>query len=299
MENVIAFIGFGEAAYNISKGLKEEGLKCIGAYDVKTNDPDTGHLIRERAVETGVTLYDSLEKACRSAKLIASLTSAGVAVKVAKSVLPYLEAGQTFIDMNSAAPDVKEEIEEINRKDGVLVCDAAVMGTVPQNRHKVKMFLSGSGSRVFHDAMMGYGMNLEVLDVPMGGASAIKMFKSIVMKGLPQLMFESMTCAHKYGVLDSLVKSLNDSLHGKTIEQLSDTFFARTIIHAKRRAVEMENVIATVESIGMDASMAAVTKMKLENLEKSGLKDLIGTRTDMDYKSVLELVNRKEMKDEQ
>ncbi len=298
MENLITFIGFGEAAYNIAKGLTGEGLKNICAFDVNQDSEKFGPIIRERAKETNVTLCDSLESACSSATLIASLTSASVAVKVAQSVVPLLQPGQVFVDMNSASPTVKTEIGEIEKREGVLVCDAAVMGTVPQNGHKVKILLSGNGSQKMYDSMTPYGMNLEILDAQIGGASAIKMFKSIVMKGLPQLMFESMVAANTYGVLDALVKSLNDSLYGKSIEQLANTFFARTIVHAKRRAVEMENVISTVESLGLDASMAITTKEKLQRLDETNLKELIGTNINMNYKDALELLSGKETKDE-
>ena len=55
------------------------------------------------------------------------------------------------------------------------------------------------------------------------------------MKGLPQLMFESFEAADKYGVLDTLVKSLASSLEGKTIEKLADTD-VKTILLQKEDA---------------------------------------------------------------
>lgn len=298
MTSLIAFVGFGEAAYNIAKGLKTEGLKGAIAYDANQDHEKYGSLIRMRAEETGVTLCNSLREAYCSAKFIASLTSASVAVDVAKSVIPFLNPGQVFIDMNSASPMVKSEIGAISRKDGVFVCDAAVMGTVPKSGHKVKMLLSGDGSQTVYDELSQYGMNLEVLHAELGGASAIKMFKSIVMKGLPQLMFESMYPAMKYGVLDALVKSLNESLYGNSIEQLANTFFARTMVHAKRRSAEMENVITTLEKLNVDSSMSKTVRTKLDNLEESRMKDLVGTNINMSYIEALKLFTCKEKNDE-
>ena len=291
MLNILAFIGFGEAAFHIAKGLKNEGLEGIVAFDVNQENEKYGPLIKARAEEAGVILAPSLEEVCGSATLIASLTSADVAYSVGESVIPKLSAGQVFIDMNSAAPEVKAKIGTIDRAEGVLICDVAIMGTVPGNGHKVKMLLSGDGAKPMYDGLSSYGMKLEVLDSDLGGASAIKMFKSVVMKGLPQLMFESMYPALKYGALDALVKSLNDSLCGKTIEELANTFFARTIIHARRRASEMENVVATIEDMGLDASMSKSAKAKLEWLDQEELKEKIGTDVNMDFRKVLSLLS--------
>ncbi|HAK72540.1 MAG TPA: NAD(P)-dependent oxidoreductase, partial [Sporomusaceae bacterium] len=76
---------------------------------------------------------------------IACLTSANTALTIAELVIPRLKAEQVYIDMNSAAPTIKADIAQIPRNEGVMVCDAAVMGTVPGNKHKVPMFLAGDG----------------------------------------------------------------------------------------------------------------------------------------------------------
>lgn len=272
----LVFIGFGEAAYNIAAGLKSEGFGEMGAFDVCAKDPIRGKLIQERAKELGVVLFDNLSVACQNGEFIFSLTSAKVAVAVAKDAFQYLKKGQIYIDMNSAAPTVEEEIERLPRAEGVLFCDAGVMGTVPGNRHKVPMFLSGDGATVFAEKFASFGMNLMVLEAPAGGASAIKMFKSVVMKGLPQLMFESFEGAQKYGVLDILVESLRGSLEGKSIQKLADTFIARTLIHAARRSAEMKDVVNTLETLNVDASMSKATVAKLDQMAGQDWMNILG-----------------------
>ncbi|EIW19012.1 MULTISPECIES: DUF1932 domain-containing protein [Pelosinus] len=272
----LVFIGFGEAAYNIAVGLKSEGFGEMGAFDVCAKDPIRGKLILERAKELGVVLFDDLSEACQNGEFIFSLTSAKDAVAVAKDAFQYLKKGQVYIDMNSAAPTVEEQIERLPRAEGVLFCDAGVMGTVPGNRHKVPMFLSGDGATAFAEKFASFGMNLTVLEAPAGGASAIKMFKSVVMKGLPQLMFESFEGAQKYGVLDILVESLRGSLEGKSIQKLADTFIARTLIHAARRSAEMKDVVNTLETLNVDASMSKATVAKLDQMAGQDWMNLLG-----------------------
>ena len=293
MKYQLVFIGFGEASYNISLGLASEGFTNMAAYDAFMDDPQRGKLIHQRAEEAKVPLI-SLEEACAEGRFIASMNSAKVAVSVASGIIPQLKSGQVYVDLNSASPTVEEEINKIPRAEGVRFCDAGVMGTVPGNRHKVPMFLAGDGAKAFCDAFSPCGMKLTVLDAPAGGASAIKMLKSVVMKGLPQLMFESYAAAEKYGVLDTLTESLSESLNGKTVEKLSNTFIARTMIHAERRSAEMRDVVATLEALGVDASMSKATVAKLDALAEEHWAEKMDQSGNMDYKDAIRLWVNKE-----
>lgn len=289
MKYQLVFIGFGEAAYHMAMGLKSEGFDRFAAYDVFAENPSRGELIRSRAQEVGIPLI-SLEEACAEGSFIASMNSAKVAASVAKDILPNLKAGQVFVDLNSAAPTVEEEIDAFPRAQRVLFCDAGVMGTVPGNRHKVPMFLSGDGAQAFYDAFSPYNMKLTLLDAPAGGASAIKMLKSVVMKGLPQLMFESFEAAEKYGVLNTLAESLGESLNGKTVEKLANTFIGRTMIHAERRSAEMSDVVSTLESLHVDASMSKATVAKLDALAEQHWVEKMDPSGDLDYREAIQLL---------
>lgn len=297
MNNLIAFIGFGEAAFHIAKGLNSEGLNNLIAFDVNQKDEKMGPVIQKRAEEAGVRLTDTLEEAYTSAKFVASLTSASIALVVAKPIISKLKSGQTYIDMNAAAPTIKSEINSLERADGVMFCDAAIMGPVPGNGHKVPMLLSGDGAKAFYDNFKDYGMNLTDLNVPAGGSSAIKMFRSVFMKGLPQLLIESMLPAYEFGALDALVDSLNDTMYGKTLEQIANTLLGRTLVHAKRRSSEMKDVIATLDNMGIDSSMSTSTKEKLDQLAELHLVDRIGADGDIDFKEVISLLSELKSKE--
>lgn len=293
MEFKICFIGFGEAAYHIARGLKGEGCGPMAAFDVMWQDERMGPVIRKRAEETGVTLLAASDDCIGRADFVCSLTSAAVAVRVASGIVPKLALGQTYVDMNSAGPSVKEAIAKLPHAEGVAICDAAVMGTVPGNGHRVPMFLAGDGAQGFYDAMSPFNMKLTVLRngenvSPAGSASAIKMLKSVVMKGLPQLMLESFIAAERYGVLDTLVKSLSGSLNGKTVEQLADTFVARTAIHAARRAAEMRDVRQMLGDLHCDSSMTDATIARLDKLAADGWGEKFGPEGgSMDFRTAI------------
>ncbi|MBD8493402.1 NAD(P)-dependent oxidoreductase [Pseudomonas syringae] len=290
----LVFIGFGEAAFHLAQGLHTQGDLEMGTFDVNARDPQRGPLIRQRAQQTHVTVFDSLEAACHNARFVVCLTSASSALGLAQRILPLLQAGQTYADMNSAAPTVKQAIDALPRAAGVGVCDIALMGTVPGNNHRVPMLLAGDGAQAFNQAFSPYGMRLSVLDAPAGAASAIKMLKSVVMKGLPQLLIEAFQAAEKFHVLDTLVESLGDSLNGKTVEQLANTFTARTLIHARRRSAEMTDVVATLESAGVDASMSRACHGQLEKQAAMDWTTLLGPdASDMDYRTAIQHLTRR------
>ena len=290
MKYLLGFLGYGEAAYHISTGLKKDGLDRLVAFDVKAADEQAGKFIRDRAAEVGVDLAASMDELVASCTFIASLTSAGVAVAIAEKVIPKMKAGQVYVDMNSASPMVKEKIAALPRPEGVLVCDAAVMNPVPGAGHKVPITLAGDGSAAFLEALSPYGMNLENLNAPPGAAAAIKMFRSVFMKGLPQLLMEAMIPACKYGALDALTESLSESLSGKTIGQLAQQFIPRTIIHAERRAHEMADAVATLEEMGCVAAMSKATEHRLELLAKSGLGAKLPHDGKIDYRETLKML---------
>ena len=68
----IGFIGFGEAAYNISLGLKGEGVTGIIAYDKMAGDPVMGPMVAGRAAEAEAALLDTAKEDRKSTRLNSS-----------------------------------------------------------------------------------------------------------------------------------------------------------------------------------------------------------------------------------
>ncbi len=290
MENLVTFIGFGEASYHIAKGLKAEGLNGIVAYDVFSEHPEKGIIINNRAKEIGIKLVPDLETAIRASRFIVSATSAKIALPIAESVFKYMEAGQVFVDINAASPMTMKAISEIDRQESVMFCDAAVMGVVPSEGHRVPMLLSGDGAGTFKSEFSKYGMQLTDLNTAAGGSSAIKMFRSVFMKGLTQLLIESLSASSKFGVLDTIVESLTESLQGKSIEDLSNQLIPRTVVHAERRVSEMKEVISTLSDMGIDYSMSKSTKEKLELISASEKSKALSGVPPKDYREAIEVL---------
>jgi 3-hydroxyisobutyrate dehydrogenase-like beta-hydroxyacid dehydrogenase len=293
MEKTVVFIGFGEAAFYIAKGLYQEGLQGIVAYDVMAADARVGPVIRARAQQAGVALADSIAEAVQGGRFILSLTSGKLAVGVAGQVLPFLRAGQFYLDCNSASPQTKRDIAALPRPDGVGVVDATIMSAVPLNGHRVPILLAGEGSEKFFDALTPYGMNLEVLDAQPGGAAAVKLLRSVFIKALPQVLLECMLAARTYGVLDKIIDSVNGTITGKNMQQLADRFFTGTLLHAKRRSAEAGEAAELLEQMGLDASMSRAAQARLERLAALGLNESMDPDGFVPYSEILDRILEK------
>ncbi len=267
----LGFIGFGEAAFNIASGLRGEGLKGIIAYDKHWKDSPAAELIGKRAAEAQVELVPSQQALIERSEMVVSAVSADMALPLARASRPFLKADQVYVDINATSPMTKEEVDAIISPVALFV-DCAVMGPVPTYRHEVPVAVSGPGARRFRDTMTPYGMAITYMDAPAGSASASKMFRSIFMKGFVTLLIEMLTAAHRYGVEDDVLESVKETLTAGPLLEVINGLVGRGVIHSERREHEMDEVIATLDTLQVDGIMSKATKAKLHWVTELGLK---------------------------
>lgn len=285
----IGFIGFGEAAFNIAKGLRGAGLKGIHAYDLSWDREPHGRLIRERADEAQVTLADSLESLIRESGIVMSTVQASVAVALAKESAQWLRPGQTYADLNSAGPLLKQQAAAAVNAAGALFVDGAIMGTVPGLGHAVPMLLCGNGAAGFADSLGPYGMRLTVLEGEPGRASASKLLRSVFMKGVVALLLETVIAGHEYDLEDDLLGSIAETFSAGPFLEVVNGLIARGVIHAERRAGEMNEVISVLESLGVDATMSVATREKLLRVAATGYKEHFGGIAPKDFHEIFQI----------
>jgi 3-hydroxyisobutyrate dehydrogenase-like beta-hydroxyacid dehydrogenase len=270
---VIGFIGFGEAAFGITRGLIKSGLKEVNFYDKFWDKEPYGSLILKRASESGAILRKSIGKMMEVSDIIISCVTASVAIEVAESVVPYIGEKQIYVDVNAASPKVKEKIAKIMENAGAAFVDAAMMGPIPTYLHRVPILASGDGAIRFRNLMQEFDMSITCIGDKPGKASAIKMFRSIFMKGYVTILLETLQASHKYNadkiVLDSIAETMSKDAFIETARLL----VTRGVIHAERRVHEMEEVIKTLKDLGVPYTMSKATKEKLKWCCDLGLKE--------------------------
>ncbi|WP_099157037.1 DUF1932 domain-containing protein [Virgibacillus ndiopensis] len=286
----IGFIGFGEAAYLISSGLITEKSQEIIAYDVNQDHPSLGGKLRKRAEELGVSLMPTLQELIQNSQIIISATSAKYALSVAKDALPYLTNDQLFVDINAASPMVKEEISSI-MVDKAKFVDVAVVESIPKYKHKVPLLISGEGAKDFESYANEVEMDITFIDDKPGSASAIKMIRSVFMKGFTMLMIETLIASNKYGINEWIMESIENSLLDKPFAETVNLLITRTAEHSERRVSEMEEVIKTLKALNVNSLLSQATKDKLSQFVEMNLKDEFLDNSPRDFIDVIEKID--------
>jgi len=288
---VIGFIGFGEAGSTIAGGLRSAGIDRLSAFDIKTHTPDFGPTIVRRAAESGTALVDSASELARSSDVLFSTVTSSSALDAATAMAGLLEPRHVYADLNSVSPAVKISIDRVIGATGATFVEAAVMAPVRPYGHRVPMLIGGSGAAAFAALMTPFGMRLEVLaGARVGSAAAVKMCRSIVVKGLEALLFECVMGASRFGADDLVWASLNESFPGIDWKKLADYTSGRVAVHGERRAREMEEVADTLRSIGVEPIMAEATARRQDWSAQIGLRARFGPDGPKTYREVLDAV---------
>jgi len=287
----LGFVGFGEAAFHLAKGLREAGVKRTFAYDVHTHTPRLGETIQARAQETRTELVEFSAALASAADVIISAVTADQAVPAAEQTAPYLTAQHIYADLNSVSPRTKQTVEERISRSGARFVEIAVMGPIPPLLQKTPMLLGGSAAPAFKEMFEPFGMRLDVVSTDqLGRAAAVKMFRSVIYKGLEALIFECVLGASRYGAEPRVFASLAENFPGVDWKKLADYMVGRVTVHGERRAREMEEVARTLEELGIEPIMSAATARRMDWAADLGLRDAFGGEFPKTYQEVLSAI---------
>lgn len=286
----IGFIGFGEAGSAIAAGLRSAGVASIGAFDIAADDAGRGPLIRARAEASGTTLVSTSRDLAAAAEVLFSTVTASSALDAAGQTAPFLTTAHTYADLNSVSPATKREIGTTIAARGAAFVEAAVMAPVGPYGHAVPMLLCGIAAAGFARTFSPLGMRLEVLDGTPGTAAAVKMCRSIVVKGLEALLCECVLGASAYGADGHVFRSLSESYPGIDWKALADYTMNRLVVHGERRAREMEEVAATLRAIGVEPIMAEATARRQDWSAQLNLRSHFGPKGPGTYADVLQVI---------
>jgi 3-hydroxyisobutyrate dehydrogenase-like beta-hydroxyacid dehydrogenase len=277
----IAFVGFGEAGQTISRGLLGAGPVSVRTYDILFDDPGNAGRLKRAAEQMGVATARNHVEAVGDADIVFLAVTASSSLQAAEQCLPGLKQGQLFLDINSVSPQRKVETATRVAATGASYVDVAVMAPVAPYLHQVPCLIGGPGAAALLPRAQALGMKMERVSDEVGQASAIKMFRSIMIKGLEALMLESMLAASEYRVEGRVLASLKETFPSLDWEKLSGYFIERAVSHGRRRAAEMREVAETLRAIGIEPIMAAATAARQQWVADLGVRErLAGRRTE-------------------
>jgi len=294
---VIGFIGFGEAGSRMAKGLREAGVAEIFAYDIAAGVPGAGARIRSRAAESAVPLVDSNAALAERCSILFSVVTAASALDAARQSQPYLQHGQVYVDCNSVSPATKREIESVIRASPASFVEAAILAPVPKRRGQgVPMLTTGEAAAALAERLTVIGFSMQPLAGPCGTAAAVKMCRSIVVKGLEALLTECVLAASRFGAEERVFASLEQSYPGIEWKRLADYMVNRLTVHGERRAREMEEVAQTLRSAGIDPIMAEAAALRQQWAADLHLASYFSSDGPASYRDVLQVIAALEAK---
>lgn len=291
----LGFVGFGEAGYHIAKGLREAGLAHIHAFDIHTNTAGRGEKIRQRAAETGVALCETNAQLAANCNVLLSTVTANQAQTAAAQNAPHLTDQHLYADLNSVSPALKQAIAHLVETQGARFVEIAIMSPVPPHGHRVPMFLGGSHAAALVESLAPFGMHLEIISDRIGAASATKMCRSVIVKGLEAILFESVLAAVPYGADARVFETLNETMPGIDWKKLADYMVGRVIEHGERRARELEEVAETLRAVGVEPLMTEAIVKRQDWGAALNLMPEFGGKAPEDYRAVVEAIRARKI----
>jgi 3-hydroxyisobutyrate dehydrogenase-like beta-hydroxyacid dehydrogenase len=152
------------------------------------------------------------------------------------------------------------------------------MTSVPPYRLKVPLLLGGPQAAALQPLLDELGFAATVHSATLGVASATKMCRSVMIKGLEAMVIESFTTARHHGVEDAVIASLQETFPGVDWEQQAAYFFQRVIEHGRRRSEEVREVAVTVREAGLVPHSAAGTAERQAHMADLADAGVFGTR---------------------
>jgi 3-hydroxyisobutyrate dehydrogenase-like beta-hydroxyacid dehydrogenase len=253
----VGLVGYGEVGRILAEDLRERGVAVV-AYDIKLATPAEQPL-RRHAGQHGVILASTHHQLASQADFIVSAVTASQTVAVAESCAAAVRRDAFFLDFNSASPGAKIAAADRVGAAGGRYVEAAVMTAIAPYRIRVPLLLGGPAAPALQPLLMTLGFEAVVASETFGVASATKMCRSVIVKGLEAMVVESFTAARAYGVEDQVLASLAETFPGIDWEKQGGYFFQRVIQHGRRRAEEMREAARTVQEAGLEPWSAAGT----------------------------------------
>ena len=285
----ISFIGFGEAGQAIASGLRDAGIERIAAWDILFPDP-AGAPLKTAGELIGVCIASSAGDAVRETDMVISAVTAASSVDAARSVAPHLTGNPYYLDINSVSPGRKQETARLLGERARYV-DVAVIAAIHPARHRTPLLISGPHAEKISPLLRELDMQLSVVSPEIGSAAAIKMIRSVMIKGIEALTLECFLAASRAGVLEEVTASLKNNYPTLDWTKIADYNLERMASHGERRAAEMEESAATLRELGLDPLMVDSTVKRQREMGAIGKRETVRETLKSGRAEILRAIN--------
>lgn len=259
----IAVIGYGEVGQILAADLKAAGLGDVVIWDrllpISSSAPSRAAALAKASIAA------SMAEAVTGRTLIVSAVTAANCVPAAREAAVAITREALYFDLNSVAPRTKCAAAAAIEGAGGRYVEAAVMSPIAPKRIGSPMLIGGPHAAEFEPLARSIGFSgIRVFDAAVGRASAAKMCRSVMIKGLEALLAESLLAARRHGVERTVLESLRDLFPNEEWERIAGYMISRSLEHGARRAEEMREAAQAVADAGLDPLMSLACAARQE-----------------------------------
>ncbi|PZQ22336.1 MAG: NAD(P)-dependent oxidoreductase [Sphingopyxis macrogoltabida] len=259
-----AFIGYGEAGAAFAGAPAWTGL--ARTFDIKFDDPAQAADVHARCRADGVGIAANLSELLTDADAVISVVTADQAVGAAQAASRMIGADRYYLDFNSVAPATKRQASAAIEATGSHYIDVAVMAPVRGSRLSTPLLVSGPEAERGREILVQLGFQqVRTVGVQIGDASAIKMLRSIVIKGIEALTVQCLLAADRADVVEEVLTALGSEWVARIGYNLE-----RVVVHGERRAAELDEVALMLDSLDMPTEMVRAAAAVHRSLRVAG-----------------------------
>ncbi|WP_072389236.1 NAD(P)-dependent oxidoreductase [Hyphomicrobium sp. CS1BSMeth3] len=205
-KTTVAIIAQGAMGAGTAARLTSNGV------DVVTWLEGRSSASRARAEKAGMRGVDLAGIA--AADIILSIVPPSDALALAEQLAPTLKASKNkplYADMNAVSSAKVEQVAAVIAPTGCTFSDGGIIGPPPRpdTRNTIYFFSAIPADRVA--PLAKGGLEVKMVNGPIGAASALKMSYAAIGKGLTALASASILMADKYGAKEALLEELQRS----------------------------------------------------------------------------------------
>ena len=260
----IALIGLGEVGQVLADDLNRAECVQLAAWD-RLFPADGSEPQRAVHARSFLSAAGSMAEAVAGRSIVVSAVTAGECAAAAAEAAAALTRGTFYVDLNSVSPGTRAEAAREIEAAGGRYVEAAVMSPITPLRIAAPVWLGGAHAREFLPLARSLGFaGTAVYSDRLGEASAAKMCRSVIVKGMEALLAESLLTARRHGVEDVVLASLRDLFPLEDWPRLARYMISRSLQHGRRRAEEMREAARTVAEAGFEPWMSRGTVERQE-----------------------------------
>ena len=287
----LCFIGFGEAGQAIAAGLREAGVESVAAWDILFPAAE-GERLKQAGTQMGARIASSAADAVKGADVIVSAVTAASSLEAAQSVQPHLSGNPYYLDINSVSPGRKQATAKL-LEGAARYVDVAILAAIHPARHQTPILMAGPHAASVMPLLVD---ELEMRGViagdEIGQAAALKMVRSVMIKGIEALTAECFLAAARAGILEEVAASLKNNYPTLDWNKVIEYNLERMASHGVRRADEMDQVAETLRELGIEPLMATATSTRQRELGEIGRDPAVRKTLTEGRASMIDAINK-------